>query len=504
MRRSPHHVSGLTQGLNNSELGREVNPNTNAGIYVPPHLRHAPARRPQPRNESWDAWPALATPAHDTAEDDTQFIDIPVLVTGNDCPRPIESLTEHGLLDPLVLRNLARCGGVRPSLLQKYAIPIVATGRDVLAIAALFDLRNLMTFLVPIISQLHQHPLQREVEKGCLPQAVIVTKNREVAWQILAEVRKLTDGGPLCSAVIFGGTDIHSQLRELGGGVDILVAAPGRLMDFLERRRVSLRGARFLVLMDVDSLLTCGFEDYLRRFCNEETAAGQRRQTVMLTPVMPAAVRQLAADLLDGSSLVTVVVGALGPSPGCEVKHDVLLAEEQDKPKALVDLLHIHHTQQHGQQQEEPETGQRTLIFVRHSSRAGPLRDLLIRESLPVTVIENEAIVHSFQSGDTPILITTDVMIRGFKSNASLRPTHVISYDMPGDMDSDVHRIGRTVQGGPNKERLATAFVSDSDAAVMPDLVEILRECQQEVPEWLEQRASSTRARLRGSGHTQA
>lgn len=304
------------------------------------------------------------------------------------------------------------------------------------------------------------------------PLALVLAPTRELACQIYDEAKKFSYKTALKSVVVYGGSPIGYQLRDLERGCDILVATPGRLVDIMERGRISLAEIRYLVLDEADRMLDMGFEPQIRRIVEgEDMPPTGDRQTLMFSATFPKEIQQLAASFLY--DYIFLAVGRVGSTTDL-VTQKFIRVDENDKQAMLLDLL----TSVKGL----------TIIFVETKRKADMLEDFLVREGFPATSIHGDRVqqdrteaLRSFSSGRTPYLIATNVAARGLDID---NITHVVNYDMPTDIDDYVHRIGRTGRAG--KAGLATAFISEENANIVPKLLQILEESNQEIPGWLE------------------
>jgi ATP-dependent RNA helicase DDX3X len=306
------------------------------------------------------------------------------------------------------------------------------------------------------------------------PTALILAPTRELVSQIHEEARKFAYRSWVRPAVVYGGADINQQLRQLERGCDLLSATPGRLVDLIERGRISLANIRYLVLDEADRMLDMGFEPQIRRIVQgEDMPSAQDRQTLMFSATFPRDIQMLARDFLN--DYIFLSVGRVG-STSENITQKIEYVEDQDKRSVLLDLL-----------ASEPPGGL-TLVFVETKRMADMLSDFLMTNHLPATSIhgdrsqrEREMALQTFRTGRTPILVATAVAARGLDIP---NVTHVINYDLPSDIDDYVHRIGRTGRAG--NTGVSTAFFNRGNKGIGRDLMELLREANQETPPWLE------------------
>ncbi|KHN44489.1 DEAD-box ATP-dependent RNA helicase 52 [Glycine soja] len=344
-------------------------------------------------------------------------------------------------------------------------------------------------FCFPIINGIMRgqaQPLQRPPRgvRIVYPLALVLSPTRELSMQIHEEARKFSYQTGVRVVVAYGGAPINQQLRELERGVDILVATPGRLVDLLERARVSLQMIRYLALDEADRMLDMGFEPQIRKIVEQmDMPPAGARQTMLFSATFPKEIQRLASDFL--SNYIFLAVGRMGSGTDLIVQR-VEYVQESDKTSHLMDLLHAQKA--NGVQGKQALT----LVFVETKKGADSLEHWLCRNSFPATTIhgdrtqqERELALRSFKSGNTPILVATDVAARGLDIP---HVAHVVNFDLPNDIDDYVHRIGRTGRAG--KKGLATAFFNDNNASLARALADLMQEANQEVPDWLSRYAA--------------
>ena len=409
-----------------------------------------------------------------------KYDDIPVTPSGHDIPEPVLTFSNPPL-DPHLLSNIELARYKIPTPVQKYSIPIVIGGRDLMACAQTGSGKT-GGFLFPILHQSFVQgpsPIPPQAsgagyrQRKAYPTALILAPTRELVSQIYDESRKFAYRSWVRPCVVYGGADIGSQLRQIERGCDLLVATPGRLVDLIERGRISLCNIKYLVLDEADRMLDMGFEPQIRRIVQgEDMPPTGSRQTLMFSATFPRDIQMLAQDFLN--DYVFLSVGRVG-STSENITQKVEYVEDVDKRSVLLDILHTH-------------GAGLTLIFVETKRMADSLSDFLINQNFPATSIhgdrtqrERERALELFRNGKCPILVATAVAARGLDIP---NVTHVINYDLPTDIDDYVHRIGRTGRAG--NTGIATAFFNRGNRGVVRELLELLKEANQEVPSFLE------------------
>lgn len=303
---------------------------------------------------------------------------------------------------------------------------------------------------------------------------MVLAPTRELVSQIHEEARKFCYRSWVRPAVVYGGADINQQIRLIERGCDLLSATPGRLVDLIERGRISLANIRYLVLDEADRMLDMGFEPQIRRIVQGEDMPGVNdRQTLMFSATFPRDIQILARDFMK--DYVFLSVGRVG-STSENITQKVEYVEDSDKRSVLLDVLSA-----------QGESGL-TLVFVETKRMADMLSDFLYTNHIAATSIhgdrsqrERETALQTFRTGRTPVLVATAVAARGLDIP---NVTHIINYDLPSDIDDYVHRIGRTGRAG--NTGVSTAFFNRGNKNIVRDLLELLREANQEIPPWLE------------------
>ncbi|KAJ3225175.1 DEAD-box ATP-dependent RNA helicase, partial [Clydaea vesicula] len=425
------------------------------------------------------------------------YDNIPVEVTGSNIPAEIDNFIDSAL-DDLLKETIKLSGYSHPTPVQKRAIPIVTSGRDLMACAQTGSGKT-AAFLLPILSQNFKDGQPTETasigygdeKKPQVPLTLILTPTRELAIQIFDEACKFSYRSWVRPCVCYGGQPIFDQIRDLEQGCNLLVATPGRLIDLIDRRKVSLQSVRYFVMDEADRMLNMGFEPQIRRIVEGEDMP-KERQTLMFSATFPKNIKLLAEDFLK--EYVFLTVGRVG-STSDTIVQKIEYVEEMEKRGALLDLLQKDQML-NMQDQNGPNL---TLVFVEKRKNCDIVCDFLLKNRFPATSIhgnrsqqDREDALSMFRLGRIPILVATSVAARGLDIPYV---NHVINFDLPSDIDEYVHRIGRTANvdceflGRAGNNGKATAFFNLSrDKFLLKDLTELLKEAKQELPPWIHEK----------------
>ncbi|KAI8326269.1 DEAD-domain-containing protein [Martensiomyces pterosporus] len=408
-----------------------------------------------------------------------KYDDIPVDASGRDVPEPITTFDEADL-EPLLYENIKLSGYAVPTPVQKWSISFGRHDRDMMACAQTGSGKT-GGFLFPILNEsFRTGPPEVPQERGnpyrsrkAHPIALILSPTRELTSQIHDEARKFCYRSWVRPCVVYGGADIGQQLRQIERGCDLLVATPGRLVDLIERGRVSLSHIRYLVLDEADRMLDMGFEPQIRRIVEQEDMPGvDDRHTLMFSATFPRDIQMLARDFLK--DYIFLSVGRVG-STSENITQKIEYVEDEDKLSVLLDII------------SSTNADGLTLVFVETKRMADRLSEDLLDENIPASAIhgdrtqrERERALESFRTGRTPVLVATAVAARGLDiPNVG----HVINYDLPSDPDEYVHRVGRTGRAG--NTGIATSFFNRGNRNIVRGLIDLLKESNQEIPHWL-------------------
>ncbi|KAL9924844.1 ATP-dependent RNA helicase vasa isoform 3-T5 [Glossina fuscipes fuscipes] len=398
----------------------------------------------------------------------SKYESIPVKVNGQNPPPAIQTFEDAGLRD-IVLKNIKRSGYKVPTPIQKTAIPVVGSGRDLMACAQTGSGKT-AAFLIPIINQLLNDNAEASIGR---PHALVVSPTRELAIQIFNEARKFALGSYLNIRIVYGGTSSKYQSENMGKGpCHILISTPGRLMDFVEKCFITFEDIRFVVLDEADRMLDMGFKDAVATIMNHATMRSvSERQNLMFSATFPEEIQRMAGEYLD--EYIFVAIGAVGGACS-DVTQNVYEVEKIQKRAKLMELL------------KKDASG--TIVFVETKRGADFLASFLSDTVYPTTSIhgdrlqrQRETALVDFKAGRMKVLIATSVAARGLDIK-NIR--HVVNYDMPSSIDEYVHRIGRTGRVG-NNGKASSFFDPQQDSAIAGELVKILEGAGQEVPQFL-------------------
>lgn len=338
--------------------------------------------------------------------------------------------TFEGLeLNQPILRALKKNGYAQPTPIQQQSIPALLEGRDMIGIAQTGTGKT-AAFSLPVLDRLSR--TNRKAVSG-KPRALILSPTRELAGQIVDSIRTYGDELHLRCQAVFGGVPIRRQIAQLQRGVHILVATPGRLLDLMNQGHVELSAIEYFVLDEADRMLDMGFQRDIERIT---AALPGKRQTVLFSATMPAAVGRLAERLLDRPVRVEITPQATTVE---RIEQQVMMVAKDQKRNLLNELL-------------ADQNLSRVLIFTRTKHGA----DRVSRQ-LKQTGISSDAIhgnkaqnarqraLDAFRSGSVRALVATDIAARGIDVDGV---THVINFELPVDPEAYVHRIGRTARAG--------------------------------------------------------
>ena len=325
-----------------------------------------------------------------------------------------------------------------PTPIQEAVIPAVRAGQDVVG-QAQTGTGKTAAFGIPLMEMLD--PEVRNVR------ALVLVPTRELAVQVTGELARIGKYRGLRSVAVYGGQAISLQMEALQRGVHIIVATPGRLMDHIERGTIQLGRIRFVVLDEADQMLDIGFADDIERILRYTPSS---RQTLLFSATMPSPIKRLAYRYMKDPAWILVGGNA---EPVEQVEQLYFEVAERDRPAALEALL------------KEPGRITQALVFRRTKIGVDRLVDHLQRRGHDIQAIhgdmtqaQRDEVMGRFRANHLRVLVATNLAARGLDIPDV---SHVINYDMPGNVEEYVHRIGRTARMG--RPGTAITFVSESD-----------------------------------------
>uniref|UniRef100_A0A8C1WQM0 RNA helicase n=1 Tax=Cyprinus carpio TaxID=7962 RepID=A0A8C1WQM0_CYPCA len=383
-----------------------------------------------------------------------------ITVRGSGYPKPITNFHQaqfpQYVMDVLLQQNFKE-----PTAIQAQGFPLALSGRDMVGIAQTGSGKTL-AYLLPAIVHINHQPY---LERGDGPICLVLAPTRELAQQVQQVAYDYGKSSRIKSTCVYGGAPKGPQIRDLERGVEICIATPGRLIDFLEVGKTNLRRCTYLVLDEADRMLDMGFEPQIRKILDQ---IRPDRQTLMWSATWPKEVRQLAEDFLH--DYVQINIGALELSANHNILQIVDVCMENEKDLKLIQLM----------EEIMAEKENKTIIFVETKKRCDELtgrmrRDGLSQFGLPVFILLH-LVFPEFRSGKAPILIATDVASRGLDVEDV---KFVINYDYPNSSEDYVHRIGRTARS--TNKGTAYTFFTPGNLRQARDLVRVLEEARQAI-----------------------
>ncbi|THD79275.1 MAG: DEAD/DEAH box helicase [Phenylobacterium sp.] len=363
--------------------------------------------------------------------------------------------TDLALAKPL-LRALADEGYATPTPIQAQAIPGVMAGRDLLGIAQTGTGKT-AAFALPILHRLAADKRQAP-RRSC--RVLVLSPTRELATQIAESFRTYGKHMGVTVTVVFGGVKYGGQMRAMAPGVDVLVATPGRLLDHLQEKTISLEGVETFVLDEADQMLDMGFILPIRRIVKH---IPRQRQTLFFSATMPAEIEKLGSEILGPDPLkVSVTPQATTVE---KVNQRVLFVEQPRKRALLAELF-------------DDAGFKRVIVFTRTKRGADRVARGLEQVGVDAAAIhgdksqgQRERALAQFKAGEVRVLVATDIAARGIDIDAV---SHVVQYDLPNVPEAYVHRIGRTARAGADGS--AVAFCSDDERNLLKDIERVSRQ----------------------------
>ncbi|WP_332705581.1 DEAD/DEAH box helicase [Plesiomonas shigelloides] len=352
------------------------------------------------------------------------------------------SFSSLNLVAPL-LQTLTQLGYHQPTPIQQQAIPLILQGQDILA-SAQTGTGKTAAFALPIIQQLLEQPAAKA------PRALILVPTRELARQVQDNMEAFTQHTALRSVVVYGGACLATQSRELKTGADILIATPGRLLDYLRQGVVHLRDVRFLVFDEADRMLDMGFRDEIRDVVRQVST---ERQTLLFSATLSDDIHRMAGKMLRSPQRIDI---SNNSTPIERIEQRVYVVDQERKLGLLAHLL-------------QTESWPQVLVFSRTREGCDKVATWLQQQSIaarPMHADLSQAVrdkaLADFAAGEVRVLVATDVAARGLDI-AQL--ACVINLELPFSAQDYVHRIGRTGRAGHSG--LAISLYNDADQRLL-------------------------------------
>ncbi len=351
-----------------------------------------------------------------------------------------------GLTMP-VLQALKSKGYQQPTPVQQQAIPLILRGNDIFG-SARTGTGKTAAFALPML-----HILSNKKRVSKHARVLVLAPTRELTQQIGESFRAYGKNTRLKQTIIYGGVSQHAQVDSLRKGTDILVATPGRLLDLINQKHISLHAIEHLVLDEADRMLDMGFINDIKRILEYLPA---QRQTMMFSATLSAEIKKLAAGLLKDPHSLNVDSEEKDNSVTSE---KVFHIERASKPNLLHHLV-------------SEESIDRSLVFTRTKRGADKLVKMLARKGIMAEAIHGNKsqaqrlrALKQFRENKLRMLVATDVASRGIDV---IDLSHVINYDIPEQTETYTHRIGRTGRAG--RDGIAYSFCSPEEKSYLKDI----------------------------------
>ena len=385
---------------------------------------------------------------------------IPTETSAEPTPQATITFADFGL-DPLIQKAVSEQGYTSPTPIQAQAIPHVLLGQDLMG-AAQTGTGKTAAFVLPIIQRILRHASSSASPARHPIRALVLTPTRELAVQVAENAANYSRHTDLRSAVVYGGVDMKEQVATLRGGIEILIATPGRLLDHIGSKVANLSQVELLVLDEADRMLDMGFLPDLQRIINLIPA---QRQTLLFSATFSPEIKKLAQSYLRNP--VTVEVARQNAAADT-VRQVIHMVRSGDKEKAIVKIL---------ASRTEQGLSRQCIIFTNSRMGCARLARALERDGIKAGAIhgdksqgERTLTLDAFKSGAIEALVATDVAARGLDIPAI---PCVINHELPFNAEDFIHRIGRTGRAGSTGD--AIALVDDSEKRLLDDIEKLMK-----------------------------
>lgn len=373
-------------------------------------------------------------------------------------PKPVRSF-EHIQIPGDFMKSVTSAGFQAPSPIQAVGWPTALSGRDMVGIAQTGSGKTL-AYLLPGLVHINAQP---PIRSGDGPLALVLAPTRELTMQIQSEVMKFTQGSNIRSTAVYGGVSRYGQASDLRRGVEILIATPGRLLDFLEGGVTNLKRVTYLCLDEADRMLDMGFEPQIRKVVSQ---IRPDRQTLMWSATWPKEIQRLARDFCREDP-IKLTIGTEELSLNPNITQQIQVVGEYEKRDRFISWLQGSGVTNDGTK--------KVLVFTETKRGADSLcRELQYRQLSAAAIHgdkeqrDRDRCLNDFKLGRCNILIATDVAQRGLDIKDV---SYVVNYDVPKTLEDYIHRIGRTGRAGA-KGIAVTFFPAES---YTPDMIRMAR-----------------------------
>nr|WP_307775770.1 DEAD/DEAH box helicase [uncultured Cetobacterium sp.] len=365
-----------------------------------------------------------------------------------------------------IISRLEKSGIKNPTEIQVEAIPEILNGKDIIAQAATGSGKTL-AFSLPIVQKLKGNQKT--------PQCLIVTPTRELAIQISQEIEKINVDENLKTILTYGGREIAGQIENLKNGVDIVIGTPGRLVDLIGRKAIDLSKISTLILDEVDQILLMGFKNEIEEIIG---VCSRKRQTLCFSATIDSQVKKIAYRFTKEAKFIVV---ESTENKFANIKQYLVKTTDRRKLDTLAKLLN----------ETNPFMG---IIFCRTKARVDKLENDLAFKGFScqklhsdIPQAKREKIMKAFKNVEFQFLVATDVAARGVDITGV---THVFNYDITEDVESYIHRVGRTGRAG--EKGIAYLFATEKDDEMLNNIEKVVGSKMEECEIEFEQDIMST------------
>ncbi|KAG9509214.1 putative ATP-dependent RNA helicase DDX4, partial [Fragariocoptes setiger] len=390
--------------------------------------------------------------------------------------KPVDQFQDL-ITSPLLLENIAKAGYKKMTPIQKYTIPIMAVGKDMVGCAQTGSGKT-AAFILPVLQSLISDPdlpigYGREMQE---PSCIVMAPTRELARQTYVEALKFSQDSVVKCACIYGGTETGWCKAQLSRGANILLSTPGRLKDFINRGLVGLKRLKFVILDEGDRLIDDGFVSDMRAFfTHPDMPSREHRQTMFFSATFKNDAKRIAEEFMK-RDYVFITVGMVGAANE-DVKQEFVQVTRSDKKRELKKIL------------QSLSHEDKVIVFTQTKATADVISGYLTAQGIECTSIhgdrhqsQREQALAEFKRGTKRCLVASPVGERGLDLP---KVSVVINYDLPNHLDEYIHRIGRTGRIG-NTGRAVSFFDPERDQSMVDQLKSALKLAQQPIPEFLE------------------